>query len=155
MTTLTFEIPAPSRVVGTETQRSSSQSSTTAPTWTPGSSLQASRGEGALGPGRPGNTHPRPGRPRTEHQRKDETRGRRARLERSWYRERRGRRRREVNNAGGVVAVDAVHAAPHIPLDRDAIGADVITCSAYKFFGPHVGVSAIRRDLFEKMDVYG
>ena len=59
-----------------------------------------------------------------------------------------------VHNVGGVVAVDAVHAAPHIPIDRDAIGADVITCSAYKFFGPHVGVSAIKRDLFEKMDVY-
>jgi cysteine desulfurase family protein (TIGR01976 family) len=55
---------------------------------------------------------------------------------------------------GAVVAVDAVHAAPHIPIDRDAIGADVITCSAYKFFGPHVGVTAIRRDLFEKMGVY-
>ena len=55
---------------------------------------------------------------------------------------------------GAVVAVDAVHAAPHIPINRDAIGADVITCSAYKFFGPHVGVTAIRRDLFEGMDVY-
>ncbi len=56
--------------------------------------------------------------------------------------------------AGAVVAVDAVHAAPHIPVDRDEIGADVITCSAYKFFGPHVGVTAIRRDLFEKLEVY-
>lgn len=54
---------------------------------------------------------------------------------------------------GAVVAVDAVHAAPHVPLDRDGIGADVFTCSAYKFFGPHVGVTAIRRDLFERMDV--
>lgn len=35
---------------------------------------------------------------------------------------------------GAVVAVDAVHAAPHIPLDRDGIGADVLTCSAYRFF---------------------
>ncbi len=59
-----------------------------------------------------------------------------------------------AHGAGALVAVDAVHAAPHIPLDRDAIGADIITCSAYKFFGPHVGVTAIRRDLFEKMDVY-
>jgi cysteine desulfurase family protein (TIGR01976 family) len=59
-----------------------------------------------------------------------------------------------AHSAGALVAVDAVHAAPHIPLDRDAIGADVITCSAYKFFGPHVGVTAIRRDLFEKMGVY-
>jgi cysteine desulfurase family protein (TIGR01976 family) len=56
--------------------------------------------------------------------------------------------------AGAVVAVDAVHAAPHIPVDRDAIGADVITCSAYKFFGPHVGVTAIKGDLFERLNVY-
>jgi cysteine desulfurase family protein (TIGR01976 family) len=59
-----------------------------------------------------------------------------------------------AHSAGALVAVDAVHAAPHLPLDRDAIGADVITCSAYKFFGPHVGVMAIRRHLFEKMGVY-
>jgi cysteine desulfurase family protein (TIGR01976 family) len=54
---------------------------------------------------------------------------------------------------GAVVAVDAVHAAPHIPMDRDAMGADVLTCSAYKFFGPHVGVTAIGRELFEGMEV--
>jgi cysteine desulfurase family protein (TIGR01976 family) len=59
-----------------------------------------------------------------------------------------------AHSASALVAVDAVHAAPHLPLDRDAIGADVITCSAYKFFGPHVGVATIRRDLFEKMGVY-
>jgi len=59
-----------------------------------------------------------------------------------------------AHNAGALVAIDAVHAAPHIPVDRDAIGADIITCSAYKFFGPHVGVMAIKRDLFEKMGVY-
>ncbi len=60
----------------------------------------------------------------------------------------------KAHNAGAVVAVDAVHAAPHIPIDREAIGADVITCSAYKFFGPHVGVTAVRRDLFERMSGY-
>jgi cysteine desulfurase family protein (TIGR01976 family) len=59
-----------------------------------------------------------------------------------------------AHSTGSLVAVDAVHAAPHLPLDRDAMGADVITCSAYKFFGPHVGVTAIRRDLFEQMGVY-
>ena len=59
-----------------------------------------------------------------------------------------------AHDVGAVVAVDAVHAAPHISVDRGAIGADVITCSAYKFFGPHVGVTAIKRDLFERMDVY-
>jgi cysteine desulfurase family protein (TIGR01976 family) len=60
----------------------------------------------------------------------------------------------KAHSTGAIVAVDAVHAAPHIPVDRDAIGADIITCSAYKFFGPHVGVTAIRRDLFEEMGVY-
>lgn len=60
-------------------------------------------------------------------------------------------RAREI---GAIVAVDAVHAAPHLPLDREAIGADIITCSAYKFFGPHVGVAAIRRELFERLNVY-
>ena len=59
-----------------------------------------------------------------------------------------------AHDVGAIVAVDAVHAAPHIPVDRDAIGADVITCSAYKFFGPHVGVTAIRRELFERLNVY-
>jgi cysteine desulfurase family protein (TIGR01976 family) len=59
-----------------------------------------------------------------------------------------------AHDVGAVVAVDAVHAAPHIPVDRDAIGADVITCSAYKFFGPHVGVTAIKRELFERSNVY-
>jgi cysteine desulfurase family protein (TIGR01976 family) len=61
---------------------------------------------------------------------------------------------KRAHEAGAIVAVDAVHAAPHIPLDRDAIGADVITCSAYKFFGPHVGVTAVRRGLFDSLDVY-
>ncbi len=60
----------------------------------------------------------------------------------------------KAHGAGAIVAVDAVHAAPHIPIDRDWLGADVITCSAYKFFGPHVGVTAIKRDLFERMSVY-
>src|SRR5215212_5197261 len=59
-----------------------------------------------------------------------------------------------AHSTGAIVAVDAVHAAPHIPVDRDAIGADIITCSAYKFFGPHVGVTAIRREIFERMNVY-
>jgi cysteine desulfurase family protein (TIGR01976 family) len=60
-------------------------------------------------------------------------------------------RAREV---GAFVAVDAVHAAPHIPIDRDAVGADALTCSAYKFFGPHVGVTVVRRDLLDAMSVY-
>jgi cysteine desulfurase family protein (TIGR01976 family) len=59
-----------------------------------------------------------------------------------------------AHDVDAIVAVDAVHAAPHIPVDRDAINADIITCSAYKFFGPHVGVTVIRRELLERLDVY-
>jgi cysteine desulfurase family protein (TIGR01976 family) len=61
---------------------------------------------------------------------------------------------RRAHEAGALVAVDAVHAAPHIPIDRDALGADVLTCSAYKFFGPHVGATVVKRDLLEAMSVY-
>jgi cysteine desulfurase family protein (TIGR01976 family) len=42
--------------------------------------------------------------------------------------------------AGARVYVDAVHAAPHFPLDVGELGCDVLACSAYKWFGPHVGI---------------
>ena len=61
---------------------------------------------------------------------------------------------RRAHEVGAVVAVDAVHAAPHLPIDRDALGADVLSCSAYKFFGPHVGIVAVRRPLFERLEPY-
>jgi len=61
---------------------------------------------------------------------------------------------RAAHEAGAKVVVDAVHAAPHIFIDRDDIGADVILCSAYKFFGPHVGIASIRRDLFDSLETY-
>src|SRR5262249_45145423 len=41
---------------------------------------------------------------------------------------------------GAAVFVDAVHYAPHGPIDVAAWGCDFLACSAYKFFGPHVGV---------------
>jgi selenocysteine lyase/cysteine desulfurase len=41
---------------------------------------------------------------------------------------------------GARVFVDAVAAAPHRPLDIAALGIDVLACSAYKWFGPHVGI---------------
>jgi selenocysteine lyase/cysteine desulfurase len=41
---------------------------------------------------------------------------------------------------GARVFVDAVAAAPHRTLDIDGLGIDVLTCSAYKWFGPHVGI---------------
>ena len=42
--------------------------------------------------------------------------------------------------AGARVYVDAVHAAPHRRLDIEALGCDALACSAYKWFGPHVGI---------------
>jgi cysteine desulfurase family protein (TIGR01976 family) len=54
---------------------------------------------------------------------------------------------------GAAVAVDAVHAVPHLPTDRVALGADLLFCSAYKFFGPHLGIVAIDRELFDRLDV--
>ena len=47
---------------------------------------------------------------------------------------------RRAHEAGALTYVDAVHAAPHVPIDVQAIGTDFLACSVYKFFGPHVGV---------------
>jgi cysteine desulfurase family protein (TIGR01976 family) len=59
-----------------------------------------------------------------------------------------------ARRAGALVAVDAVQAVPHFSVDFQALGADILTCSSYKFFGPHMGIVAIRRPLFEKLKVY-
>ena len=48
---------------------------------------------------------------------------------------------------GALLWVDAVHLAPHRRVNRAAIGADVLLTSAYKYFGPHLGVAAVRSDL--------
>ncbi|MCM3081591.1 MULTISPECIES: cysteine desulfurase-like protein [Brevibacillus] len=55
---------------------------------------------------------------------------------------------------GALVAVDAVHATPHFFVDRDQLGADLLLCSAYKFFGPHVGIAVIREELFDSIQPY-
>jgi selenocysteine lyase/cysteine desulfurase len=52
---------------------------------------------------------------------------------------------------GAWVFVDAVHAAPHLPIDVGELGADLLACSPYKFFAPHLGVLYGRRDLFERL----
>lgn len=61
---------------------------------------------------------------------------------------------RMAHEAGAKVVVDAVHAAPHIFIDREDLGADVLVCSPYKFFGPHMGVASIKRDLFDRLETY-
>ncbi|WP_408006997.1 cysteine desulfurase-like protein [Pseudalkalibacillus sp. A8] len=61
------------------------------------------------------------------------------------------KRAREV---GALIAVDAVHAVPHFFIDRDQIDVDILLCSAYKFFGPHIGIAVIKEDVFKHIPVY-
>ena len=53
--------------------------------------------------------------------------------------------------AGARVYVDAVHAAPHRRLDVEALGCDALACSAYKWFGPHVGILWGRPELLAEL----
>jgi cysteine desulfurase family protein (TIGR01976 family) len=56
-----------------------------------------------------------------------------------------------AHDAGALVWVDAVHAAPHRALDIAALGADAVVCSAYKWFGPHIGVLWARPELLASL----
>lgn len=56
--------------------------------------------------------------------------------------------------AGALCYVDAVHYAPHGPIDVGAIGCDLLVCSAYKFFGPHLGLLYGRFDLLQELAAY-
>jgi cysteine desulfurase family protein (TIGR01976 family) len=61
---------------------------------------------------------------------------------------------RWAHNAGAEVFLDAVHYAPHALLDVQDFGCDFLACSAYKFFGPHVGVLWGRRERLEELPAY-
>jgi cysteine desulfurase family protein (TIGR01976 family) len=52
-----------------------------------------------------------------------------------------------AHRAGALAWVDAVHYAPHRRIDVRAIGCDVLLCSPYKFFGPHLGMAWLRPEL--------
>lgn len=60
----------------------------------------------------------------------------------------------KAHAAGALIFVDAVQLAPHRPIDVQAIGCDFLVCSAYKFFGPHVGVLWGRSSLLEDIVPY-
>jgi cysteine desulfurase family protein (TIGR01976 family) len=65
--------------------------------------------------------------------------------------------RRVVELAHGVGALawaDAVHYAPHGPIDVGALDVDVLLCSPYKFCGPHLGLAYARRELLERWRPY-
>ncbi|MDZ8028046.1 MAG: cysteine desulfurase-like protein [Nostoc sp. DedQUE01] len=53
---------------------------------------------------------------------------------------------RVAHNFGALVFVDAVHYAPHGPIDVQTINCDFLACSPYKFFGPHIGVLYGKRE---------
>jgi len=55
--------------------------------------------------------------------------------------------------AGALTVVDAVHYAPHALVDATGIGADFLLCSAYKFYGPHIGVCYGRHDATAALDL--
>jgi len=57
-----------------------------------------------------------------------------------------------ASEAGAWLVVDAVHSAPHFPLDFTALGADFLLCSAYKFYGPHIGVLVARPGLLDSLE---
>lgn len=59
-----------------------------------------------------------------------------------------------AHQAGALVFIDAVHFAPHGRIRVDQIGCDFLACSAYKFFGPHVGILWGRRSLLEEIRPY-
>lgn len=60
---------------------------------------------------------------------------------------------RQAREAGALSFVDAVHFAPHSLVDVQAIGCDFLACSAYKFYGPHIGVLYGRHELLQSIDV--
>ena len=55
---------------------------------------------------------------------------------------------------GAWIYVDAVHYAPHGPIDVQAIDCDFLVCSTYKFFGPHLGALYGRYELLEALPAY-
>ncbi|MBZ0302073.1 MAG: cysteine desulfurase-like protein, partial [Anaerolineae bacterium] len=56
--------------------------------------------------------------------------------------------------AGALYVIDAVQSAPHVPLDVQAFGCDFLLCSAYKFYGPHIGILWGRYDLLAELPAY-
>jgi cysteine desulfurase family protein (TIGR01976 family) len=55
--------------------------------------------------------------------------------------------------AGALTFVDAVHFAPHEAVSVKSIGCDFLACSAYKFYGPHIGIMFARESILRRLDV--
>ncbi|HBE28631.1 MAG TPA: cysteine desulfurase-like protein [Ktedonobacter sp.] len=59
-----------------------------------------------------------------------------------------------AHNVGALCFVDAVQYAPHRPIDVQALDCDFLACSAYKFFGPHLGILYGKYDLLDSLTAY-
>ena len=59
--------------------------------------------------------------------------------------------RRLSREVGALLVIDAVHYAPHFPVDVQALDPDFLLCSAYKFYGPHVGILYSRPGALERL----
>ncbi len=61
---------------------------------------------------------------------------------------------RWAHEVGALVWIDAVQFAPHGPIDVQALDADFLVCSSYKFFGPHLGILYGKTELLERFPAY-
>lgn len=59
-----------------------------------------------------------------------------------------------ARDVGALSFIDAVQSVPHIATDVQDIGCDFLACSAYKFFGPHMGILWGRKDVFDSLQPY-
>ncbi|MDO6762717.1 cysteine desulfurase-like protein [Agarivorans sp. 1_MG-2023] len=60
----------------------------------------------------------------------------------------------KAKSVGAMVYVDAVHYVPHGLVDVQALGCDFLVCSAYKFFGPHLGIAYVADPWLEHLEPY-
>ena len=61
---------------------------------------------------------------------------------------------RRAHAAGALSYIDAVHFAPHGPIDVQALDTDFLVCSAYKFFGPHLGALYGKEAVLDGLPAY-